>query len=196
MEAAVEITTQTVTAASTIVAIETILTETLPTTSYSSYVLRLPFIVISIPYYVYYILTYTLTLTLDIYSFSIILTILASIAYYLFRFKYLAFYSRLPINPPLVGNPFDLHPNTTLPIDNEVQEDYMTLFLGSIKVFGYLDRPVFHELARQMEIKKCEKGEVIFCEDKPTRDFIVVVEGTVELFVKCNTVKCKMSNIN
>lgn len=30
------------------------------------------------------------------------------------------------------------------------QDELMGAFLSSIKVFGYLDRPVFHELARHL----------------------------------------------
>lgn len=126
-----------------------------------------------------------MTLTLDIYSLSTLFVISASIAYYVFRFKYLAKYARLPPNPiPHTGPTFDLHPNTTLPPENESQEDYTDVFLASIKVFGYLDRPIFHELSRQMEFKKVENGVVLYDENSTTRDFIVVVEGTVDLYVK------------
>lgn len=63
-------------------------------------------------------------------------------------------------------------------------DDYMDVFLASIKVFGYLDRPIYHELTRQMEMKNFDSHHIIYDELHPTRDFIVVVEGTVDLFVK------------
>ena len=54
---------------------------------------------------------------------------------------------------------FDLHPDAALDDDNDsglmgrgYPDEFMGAFLSSIKVFGYLDRPVFHELARHLQV--------------------------------------------
>lgn len=68
----------------------------------------------------------------------------------------------------------------------------MNAFLSSIKVFGYLDRPVFHELAKNLQTKKLKAGEVLFSGDGTSNkdtddlDFYVVVEGKMQVFIKTN----------
>lgn len=62
----------------------------------------------------------------------------------------------------------------------------MGAFLSSIKVFGYLDRPVFHELARHLQTTKLKAGELLFDTNSRDRDFYVVVDGSVQVFVKNN----------
>jgi lysophospholipid hydrolase len=62
----------------------------------------------------------------------------------------------------------------------------MNAFLSSIKVFGYLDKPVFHELAKSLETKILEQGEVLFDVESEDRDFYIVVDGQIELFIKNN----------
>jgi signal-transduction protein with cAMP-binding, CBS, and nucleotidyltransferase domain len=60
----------------------------------------------------------------------------------------------------------------------------MDAFLSSIKIFGYLDRPVFHELARNLQTRKIKKGEILFDVDDENRDFYVVVDGNIQTFCK------------
>lgn len=60
----------------------------------------------------------------------------------------------------------------------------MNVFLSSIKIFGYLDRPVFHELARNLQTRKVKKGEILFDVDDENRDFYVVVDGNIQVFSK------------
>ncbi|KAI7066499.1 Lysophospholipase [Hortaea werneckii] len=57
-------------------------------------------------------------------------------------------------------------------------------FLSAIKVFGFLERPVFHELTRTMQTRKLIAGETILLEEE--KGFCLVVDGLVQIFVKSN----------
>ncbi|POG79053.1 hypothetical protein GLOIN_2v1532151 [Rhizophagus irregularis DAOM 181602=DAOM 197198] len=56
------------------------------------------------------------------------------------------------------------------------------MFLEGIKIFGYLEKPVFHELARHLSTKKLLAGESLMLEKE--RSFYIVVDGYVQVFVK------------
>ena len=60
--------------------------------------------------------------------------------------------------------------------------NYLDEFLSAIKVFGYLERPVFHELTRTMQTRKLMAGETILLEEE--QGFTLVVDGLVQIFVK------------
>jgi len=62
--------------------------------------------------------------------------------------------------------------------------NYLDEFLSAIKVFGYLERPVFHELTRTMQTKKLIAGETLLLEEE--KGFCLVVDGMVQIFVKSN----------
>ncbi|KFY28307.1 hypothetical protein V493_02990 [Pseudogymnoascus sp. VKM F-4281 (FW-2241)] len=62
---------------------------------------------------------------------------------------------------------------------------YLDEFLSAIKVFGYLERPVFHELTRSMQTRKLIAGETLNLEEE--KGFCLVVDGLVEIFVKSPT---------
>lgn len=59
---------------------------------------------------------------------------------------------------------------------------YLEDFFSAIKIFGYLDRSIFHELTRQMQTYKLEKGEIIKLDNQ--KGFSVLVDGTIEVFAK------------
>ena len=61
---------------------------------------------------------------------------------------------------------------------------YLDEFLSAIKIFGYLERPVFHELTRHMQTRKLIAGETFLLEEE--KGFCVVVDGLVQVFVKSN----------
>lgn len=74
-------------------------------------------------------------------------------------------------------------------MDTNVQQDsksefssYLEDFLSAIKVFGYLERHVFHELTREMRTYKLEQGETLKLED--TNGFCVVVDGVIQVLAK------------
>jgi lysophospholipid hydrolase len=62
---------------------------------------------------------------------------------------------------------------------------YLDDFLSAIKVFGYLDRTVFHELTKQMRTYKMEPGEIMRLKDE--KGFAIVVDGSVQVFAKAGS---------
>jgi lysophospholipid hydrolase len=60
----------------------------------------------------------------------------------------------------------------------------MNAFLSSIKVFGYLDKPVFHELAKSLQTKTLSAGELLYDIGSEDRDFYIVVDGAIEIYIK------------
>ncbi|CEP61662.1 lysophospholipase LALA0_S03e07976g [Lachancea lanzarotensis] len=59
---------------------------------------------------------------------------------------------------------------------------YLDEFLSAIKIFGYLEKPVFHELTKNMKTRRLEKGEVLLVDD--TLGFAIVVEGSLQTYHK------------
>jgi lysophospholipid hydrolase len=131
------------------------------------------YVFLFVPFHIYEILKYTtttLTFTFNLWN-LLLLTLVASFSVYFYiRYRVLTKYSRLPpvIHPPQSNvkpgfASFDLHPDAALDDDYDERDprrgpvgsypdEFMGAFLSSIKVFGYLDRPVFHELARHLQV--------------------------------------------
>lgn len=59
---------------------------------------------------------------------------------------------------------------------------YLDEFLSAIKIFGYLEKPVFHELTKSMKTEKLQEGEIVLLDD--SIGFTIVVEGTLEILHK------------
>lgn len=149
------------------------------------------FATISIPIFFYRILTWSFTLHLNFSSLLVILAVMATVAYLVVRYRFLTKYSRLkPINTPKVASSFDLHPDTeedaeySKPGYKNYPDEFLSAFLSSIKIFGYLEQPVFHELARHLQTKKLLAGDTLFRNPEQERSFYIVVDGHVQMFVK------------
>lgn len=103
------------------------------------------------------------------------------IAWLYLRYKYLNVYERLTPDTyePDQSAPFiDAHdPDTKSGFSSYLEE-----FLSAIKIFGYLDRPVFHELTRSMQTQRLDSGD-IFAIDNAV-GFLIVVEGSVNVYSK------------
>lgn len=57
-----------------------------------------------------------------------------------------------------------------------------TRAVSAIKVFGYLEKPVFHELARHLQTRRLVAGDTLdLSQDK---SFYIVVDGRVEVFAR------------
>ncbi|KAI8823453.1 uncharacterized protein EV422DRAFT_565397 [Fimicolochytrium jonesii] len=135
--------------------------------------------------------SFTATVTLNYWTLLIFAVLLGLIGYLILRYRVLTIYSRLPAvetNTNKAGSvPFDLHPDTAFhddPAGGNYPDELMGAFLSSIKIFGYLERAVFHELARHLRTRKLKAGEILFRHDDDVRDFFVVVDGAIQVFVK------------
>lgn len=112
----------------------------------------------------------------------IILALIFSGVSWVVRYRYLNMYSRLPPEPQRKEPEVDLFPDTHDEGIKAGLSSYLDEFLSAIKIFGYLERPVFHELTRSMQTRKLIAGETLNLEDE--QGFCIVVDGLVEIFVK------------
>jgi lysophospholipid hydrolase/IMP and pyridine-specific 5'-nucleotidase len=94
-------------------------------------------------------------------------------------------YSRLPPEPQRREPQIDLFPDTQGDDAKPGLSNYLDEFFSAIKVFGYLERPVFHELTRTMQTRKLIAGEILLLEEE--KGFCLVVDGAVQIFVKSST---------
>ena len=98
------------------------------------------------------------------------------------RYRFLNMYSRLPPEPQRKEPQLDLFPDVNEGDSKPGLANYLDEFLSAIKVFGYLERPVFHELTRTMQTRKLIAGETLMLEEE--KGFCLVVDGLVQIFVK------------
>lgn len=110
---------------------------------------------------------------------------------WLIRYRYLNMYARLPPEPQRKEPEVDLFPDTHEAGIKSGLSSYLDEFLSAIKIFGYLERPVFHELTRSMQTRKLIAGETLNLENE--QGFCIVVDGLVEIFVKSTTAKRRAS---
>ena len=114
-------------------------------------------------------------------SLMIFLAIASSVSW-LIRYRYLNMYERLPPGPQRKEPSIDIFPEVPEGDSKRGLTNYLDEFLSAIKVFGYLERHVFHELTRTMQTKKLIAGETILLEEE--QGFCLVVDGLVQIFVK------------
>ncbi|KAI9708272.1 MAG: phosphatidylcholine and lysophosphatidylcholine phospholipase [Chrysothrix sp. TS-e1954] len=96
-------------------------------------------------------------------------------------------YQRLPPEPQRKEPHIELFPDVPDGDSKRGLSNYLDEFLSAIKVFGYLERSVFHELTRTMQTRKLIAGETILLEEE--KGFCLVVDGLVQIFVKSQKTK-------
>jgi lysophospholipid hydrolase len=114
----------------------------------------------------------------------LILVFIVSTVSYLVRYRFMSLYTRLPPEPQREEPQVEVFPDTQEGDSKRGLSNYFDEFLSAIKVFGYLERPVFHELTRTMQTRKLIAGETILLEEE--KGFCLVVDGLVQIFVKSN----------
>src|SRR5438046_3732141 len=111
----------------------------------------------------------------------ILLAVLSMVSWFI-RYRFMNMYTRLPPEPQRKEPQIDLFPDTQDDDSKPGLANYLDEFLSAIKVFGYLERPVFHELTRTMQTRKLIAGETLLLEEE--KGFCLVVDGLVQIFVK------------
>ncbi|KAI1498928.1 hypothetical protein F5X99DRAFT_301176 [Biscogniauxia marginata] len=137
---------------------------------------------ISVPTLLFTLFSTSLTVTMNATTLALILFLMFSGVTWVVRYRYLNMYSRLPPEPQRKEPELDLFPDTHDEGAKPGLSSYLDEFLSAIKIFGYLERPVFHELTRSMQTRKLIAGETLNLEDE--KGFCLVVDGLVEIFVK------------
>ncbi|KAJ2893016.1 patatin-like serine [Zalerion maritima] len=137
---------------------------------------------ISTPTLLFTIFSTSLTVTMNATTLLLIIAAMMGAITWFVRYRYLNMYSRLPPEPQRKEPEIDLFPDTHDEGTKAGLSSYLDEFLSAIKIFGYLERPVFHELTRSMQTRKLIAGETWNLEEE--KGFCIVVDGLVEIFVK------------
>ncbi|KAI0512500.1 patatin-like phospholipase [Xylaria bambusicola] len=137
---------------------------------------------ISVPTLLFTFFSTSLTVTMNATTLALILFLMFSGVTWVVRYRYLNMYSRLPPEPQRKEPELDPFAGTHEEGVKAGLSNYVDEFLDAIKIFGYLERPVFHELTRSMQTRKLISGETLNLEDE--KGFCFVVDGLVEIFVK------------
>ena len=113
-----------------------------------------------------------------------LIIVLLCIAYNLVKTRYLRNYSKLPLEPQRKEQIYQTEhrPETREGESAPGLHNYLDEFLSAIKVFGYLEKHVFHELTRHMQTRKLLAGETLNLEEE--KSFCIVVDGHVQVFFK------------
>lgn len=119
----------------------------------------------------------------DLYRMLILLAFASAVSW-IVRYRYLNMYARLPTEPQRQEPHIEVFPELQEGDSKRGLSNYLDEFLSAIKVFGYLERPVFHELTRTMQTRKLIAGETLLLEEE--KGFCLVVDGLVQIFVKSN----------
>ncbi|KAF2145139.1 uncharacterized protein K452DRAFT_222292 [Aplosporella prunicola CBS 121167] len=137
---------------------------------------------ITLPTWIFTLASMSLTVTMNATTLIVLFLALASTISWFIRYRFLNMYTRLPPEPQREEPHVEVFPD---PQENDSKRglsNYLDEFLSAIKVFGYLERPVFHELTRTMQTRKLVAGETLLLEEE--KGFCLVVDGLVQIFVK------------
>ncbi|KAH6668575.1 lysophospholipase NTE1, partial [Plectosphaerella plurivora] len=151
------------------------------------------FSTITVPTFLFTLFSTSWTVTMNATTLAVILVGIISAVSWVVRYRILNMYSRLPPEPQRKEPEVDLFPDTHEEGIKSGLSNYLDEFVSAIKIFGYLERPVFHELTRSMQTKKLIAGETFNLEDE--KGFCIVVDGLVEIFVKSGR-NARSSDIN
>ncbi|KAL1413178.1 phosphatidylcholine and lysophosphatidylcholine phospholipase [Vanrija albida] len=146
-------------------------------------------VTITVPTMIVRMLQYSFTISLGFPHFAALFIGLAGALFALIRYRYLTQYTKLKESALPLPSPTSLA--NTLPLINDaalndpsnrstnVLHSYLDDFLSAIRIFGYLERPVFHELSRHLQTRRLAAGDTI---EIGGGEFWCVVEGRVQVF--------------
>ncbi|RDA95174.1 hypothetical protein CP533_1895 [Ophiocordyceps camponoti-saundersi (nom. inval.)] len=137
---------------------------------------------LNVPRILFTLFSTSWTVTMNATTLMLIVVAVVSAVSWVVRYRILNMYSRLPPEPQRKEPEIDLFPDTQEGGAKLGISNYLDEFLSAIKIFGYLERSVFHELTRSMQTRKLIAGETINLEEE--KGFCIVVDGVVEIFVK------------
>lgn len=156
---------------------------------FSFSVTMLTFMTMTLPTALYRLLSWSFTLHLTFTTLLIGIAFICFLAWAVIRYRVLTKYSRLPkTGQGKHGSSFDLHPDNPFKSPQEEKEglsypdEFLSAFLSSIKIFGYLEQPVFHELARHLQTRRLPAGDTILQNPDLEKSFYIVVDGCVQVF--------------
>ncbi|KAH9849264.1 patatin-domain-containing protein [Lenzites betulinus] len=140
------------------------------------------FATISVPRFIYAVLSYSMTLTLNFWSFALLFAAAAVALNYWIRFRYLNKYTQLKEPPLLKADAQELHPDVNTPEQPPAFHNYLDEFLQAVRVFGFLEKPVFHELARHLQTRRLIAGDTLSLDQD--KSFYCVIDGNVQVYAQ------------
>ncbi|CCM03650.1 uncharacterized protein FIBRA_05794 [Fibroporia radiculosa] len=140
------------------------------------------FATITIPTWIYAVLSYSMTLTLNFWSFAIMFILSAVALNYWIRFRYLNTYTHLKEPPLQKADAQELNPDVNVPEQTPAFHNYLDEFLQAIRIFGFLEKPVFHELARHLQTRRLIAGDSLSLDQD--KSFYCVIDGNVQVFAR------------
>ncbi|KAF9094355.1 phosphatidylcholine and lysophosphatidylcholine phospholipase [Mortierella sp. GBA35] len=156
---------------------------------FSFSVTLLTFMTMTLPTALYRLLSWSFTLHLTFTTLLIAIAFVAFVAWAVIRYRVLTRYSRLPkTGQGKHVSSFDLHPDNPFKSPQEEKgglsypDEFLSAFLSSIKIFGYLEQPVFHELARHLQTRRLPAGDTILQNPDLEQSFYIVVDGCVQVY--------------
>ncbi|ANZ74500.1 BA75_01550T0 [Komagataella pastoris] len=139
-------------------------------------------VLVVLPSFIVRILGFNYSVTLNFSSLLMIVSSTVVIVYAFIRYRYLNLYSRLPQEPKRQDPPMDVFIEST-DDNSEVRfPSYLDQFLSAIKVFGYLEKTVFHELTKSMTTQKLELNESLVID--ASKGFSIVIEGRMSVYAR------------
>ncbi|KZO92752.1 patatin-domain-containing protein [Calocera viscosa TUFC12733] len=139
------------------------------------------FSTVSVPRFIYLVVTYSFTLQLTfpyLVSIFIILVIGVSVTAH---YRYFAKYRELKEEPLPKGDAKELHPDVVSDTPPNFHS-YLDEFLQAVRVFGFLERNVFHELARHLQTRRLIAGDAISLDQD--HSFYAVIDGVVQVYAQ------------
>jgi lysophospholipid hydrolase len=135
-------------------------------------------------------LQYSLTISLNFPTLLALFAASVAVAVFIIRYRYLARYTQLkepalpPPSPPTLATDFPSLANVGLTDrkGSTTFHNYLDDFLSAIRIFGYLEKPVFHELSRHLQTRRLAAGETL---EIGGGEFWSVVEGKVQVVSVC-----------
>ncbi|EPY50585.1 lysophospholipase [Schizosaccharomyces cryophilus OY26] len=140
----------------------------------------LAFASITLPKWTYKVLSYSLTIQFSFKSLLFLSFVSFCVAILIIRYRYLNKYSRLPHEAPI--REAKLGPDASVQISEPKIgfQNYLDEFLSAISIFGYLEKPVFVELARHIQTRRVAEGDTIDLDEESS--FILVVDGCFQVY--------------
>jgi lysophospholipid hydrolase len=134
-------------------------------------------------------LQYSFTISLGFPSLLSLFFALLLAVFFLIRYRYLARYTQLkepalpPPSPPSLANELSPLTGSSLGLTDyknrtSTFHNYLDDFLAAIRIFGYLEKPVFHELSRHLQTRRLAAGDSL---EIGGGDFWCVVAGKVQV---------------
>ncbi|EJU00079.1 patatin-domain-containing protein [Dacryopinax primogenitus] len=142
------------------------------------------FSTVYVPRFIYTVVTYSFTLQLTFpYLVTIFVLLLLTISVSLHYF-YFAKYRNLKEEPLQKGDAKELHPDVVSDTPPNFHS-YLDEFLQAVRVFGFLERNVFHELARHLQTRRLIAGDTISLDSD--HSFYAVIDGLVQVYAQQGT---------